>query len=82
MSVEPLEKVRKLCSIEPDMPIGDSAADDFEREGFARAISDQLVINPNSSSVVFGLEAHWGEGKTSLINMITSELEKSKTLIL
>ncbi|NQZ58794.1 MAG: hypothetical protein HRT88_15180 [Lentisphaeraceae bacterium] len=78
MSEAPLNELRKLSTIQADTPISAGDKDDFEREGFARAISDQLVIGAHSPSMVFGLEGRWGEGKTSLINMISDELEKKQ----
>ena len=78
MTEAPLNEIRKLSTIQADTPIKAGDKDDFERQGFAQAISDQLVIGAHSPSMVFGLEGRWGEGKTSLINMISDELEKKQ----
>lgn len=60
-----------MTAILTDAP---SNEDCFERQELAKQIAAQLIISPVEESVVYGLEARWGEGKTTLIKFIEKEL--------
>lgn len=47
-------------------------------DSFAQRIADEAMTISSSESVVFGINGEWGEGKTSMINMICKKLEGEK----
>jgi len=47
-------------------------------EHFAQRIADEAMNISSLESVVFGINGEWGEGKTSMINMIRHKLEVEK----
>jgi predicted KAP-like P-loop ATPase len=69
-------------SILTDQPITNAAEDRFGRKEFATRIANILSLLEDKGSIVIGVNAPWGEGKTSVINMIEEELRKGdKTLV-
>lgn len=69
-----------------DQPIKDSKTDLFGRKKFSKRISHIIANRTQKESVVIGIHAPWGEGKTSVLNMIIEGLEeslhkKNKTLL-
>lgn len=58
-----------------DQPISSIKQDAFGRAGFAQQIAS-LCGRRTSESTIIGLHGKWGEGKTSLLNMIGEVLEK------
>jgi predicted KAP-like P-loop ATPase len=61
--------------ISADRPIKHRADDAFGRAPFAKAMARQLRQLQRGESYVVGLQGPWGSGKTSILNMITEELE-------
>src|SRR5437868_5709353 len=68
--------------IQSDQPIITSAEDSFGRRQFAHRIADILSGRSEPSSLVVAVNAPWGDGKTSVLNMIREKLRESGTLIL
>jgi hypothetical protein len=66
-----------MKAIDGDQPIVSSKDDKFGREQFAHRIVEVLVNREDSSSLVVGVTAPWGEGKTSVLNMIREKLDSS-----
>ena len=69
-----------MNNIKLDNPISKSTADKLNRKNFAEHISNimrQFCNIEDSSSIVFGLYGKWGDGKTSLINLIKENLLKN-----
>ena len=69
-----------MNNIKLDNPISKSTDDKLNRTSFAEHISN--IINhfsnkEDASSIVFGLYGKWGDGKTSLINLIKENLLKN-----
>lgn len=60
-----------------DEPIKDFADDLLERKHFVREITEILAATNPELSLVVGLNAKWGEGKTSVVNLLCPELRKS-----
>lgn len=60
-----------------DKPVKQKEQDLFNRYKFAESIANSIKNNKNSDSVVYGISGAWGEGKTSLLNFIESELTTS-----
>lgn len=60
-----------------DRPIEDANHDDFQRNSFALRIATTLIERKSSESIVVGLYGQWGEGKSSVINLIKQKLSAS-----
>ncbi len=58
-----------------DHPIHIPAEDRFNRWPFAKRIADTLRDRKDPSCIVVGIYGAWGEGKTSVLNLIESELK-------
>lgn len=56
-------------------PIHSIKEDRFNRSGFARSIAEICEI-PSGESRIIGLYGKWGEGKSSLLNMVGDVLDK------
>ena len=52
--------------------------DELGFEPFANRIASEIKVVSSSESVVFGINGEWGEGKTSMINLIRQQLEDEK----
>jgi hypothetical protein len=65
----------------PDDPIVDDSQDLLGRTGFAEKLYEQIVTLPFQDSFVFGLEGGWGEGETSLLNLLRRRLERNPSVI-
>jgi hypothetical protein len=65
----------------PDSPLTDPARDKLRRLPFAVQISNTIASRTDASSLVVGLYGEWGEGKTTLLNFVTGELEKKDNVI-
>lgn len=60
-----------------DLPIKNKNEDKFNRYTFSTGISDAIINSKTTESLVIGLYGIWGEGKTSILNMIQNDLEKN-----
>src|ERR1044072_8830329 len=56
--------------IESDQPIQNYLEDKFGRWNFARRFADVIAKRTDPQTIVLGIHAPWGEGKTSVLNMI------------
>jgi predicted KAP-like P-loop ATPase len=59
----------------PDEPIRSDAEDLLDRKGFARAISDLIVDAQKGETLRIGVYGAWGEGKTSVLELVQAQLE-------
>lgn len=65
-----------------DKPIALRKQDRFNRHKFSNRIAETITKRKNDEGLVIGLYGIWGEGKTSVLNMIEEKLkENSNTLI-
>ncbi len=68
-----------------NLPIRDKDKDLLERDGFAKSVVKELWdTDTSSSSFTCGIDAPWGSGKTSFINLMKNHLEsnhKNKIII-
>lgn len=62
-----------------DAPIHTLENDRFDRHPLAKRIAQVISKRNESSSLVIGIYGKWGEGKTSVLNLIDSEI-KSKDI--
>jgi len=64
-----------MVNFNTDTPITSAKEDKFGRIGFAKQIAG-LCSGHNSTSKVIGVYGKWGEGKTSLMNLVSESLEQ------
>jgi hypothetical protein len=65
-----------------DEPIWDEGQDALRRTPFVQALYEQIVHLPFPDAFVFGLTGAWGEGKTSVLNLLSKRLQKTADIIL
>ncbi|WP_116315610.1 P-loop NTPase fold protein [Bacillus subtilis] len=61
-----------------DSPIESKEFDKFNRFPFAERVSHVISKRTDPSSIVIGIYGVWGEGKTSVLNFMEKELNKSQ----
>lgn len=61
-----------------DRPIVTGEEDLLRRKYFAELMAKALVNLQNSDTFTIGLYGRWGNGKTSLVNMMLKEIEKNQ----
>ncbi len=69
-------------SFTSDAPIQSAREDRFERARFAIQVARTLAIRSDSSSLVVGVYAPWGDGKTSTIRMMEEALSQYKDVVI
>src|SRR5687767_12188388 len=77
--MSPLMKKKK--NLNSDKPIATQQEDRFQRTKFAKRISTTIIERENSDCITIGLYGAWGEGKTSVLNLIESELKVNEDII-
>jgi predicted KAP-like P-loop ATPase len=60
-----------------DQPISSSTQDLLNRTGFAGEIAKGILSLRTEESFVIGIHGAWGTGKTSLLNLIREQLQRS-----
>jgi hypothetical protein len=65
----------------PDDPITDDSQDLLGRIGFVDGLYQQITKLPAPNSFVFGLHGSWGEGQTSVLNLLQRRLARDFSLI-
>jgi len=63
-------------------PITASSEDRFNRSRFATSLATTIARRHDSSCLVVGLYAKWGEGKTSLLNLIAEALAGETKIVI
>lgn len=61
----------------PDKPISTSSEDLLSRANFAKSLANALSIQNDNESLVVSINGDWGSGKSSIKNMVISELQKN-----
>lgn len=62
-----------------DKPIISNNDDQLHRGGFAKLLANTLMCLDSKDTFTVGLLGKWGCGKTSLVNMTLSEIEKAQS---
>ena len=65
--------------ISPDLPIMKSSEDKLNRESFVKSLANVILQSAFPTSFTVGLYGAWGSGKTSLLNMVIEQIERSIT---
>ena len=72
----------KLTAMQTDRPISKADQDRFDRKHFAQRIAQVISARSDKTGLVVGIHGPWGEGKTSVLNMIAEELSTDDQTIL
>lgn len=64
-----------------DRPISNQQEDKFQRYEFAKRIANTIIERESEDCIVLGVYGAWGEGKTSVINFIETELKEKENII-
>src|SRR5690606_5601059 len=64
-----------------DKQIIQKGQDRFNRQKFSSRIAETIIKRQNAEGLVIGLYGIWGEGKTSVLNMITEDLSKEQDIL-
>jgi len=65
-----------------DKPILDQQQDRFNRYKFSSRIAETIANRNNEDGLVIGLYGVWGEGKSSVLNMIENDLLKTDDILI
>ena len=68
-----------MTSIESDRALEDPKDDSFSRDQFTQALANALVLPPGAPSIVAGIEAEWGTGKTTVLNFVAHHLKQHES---
>ena len=64
-----------------DSPLTEFAKDDFKRWPFAQKMAQFILSHSGSDSLVIGINGKWGEGKTTVLKFIETEIKKDTRAI-
>jgi predicted KAP-like P-loop ATPase len=64
-----------------DKPVSIESEDRFQRYNFACRIAKTIVQKKSTEGIIIGIYGAWGEGKTTVINFIDSELSKNEEVV-
>jgi len=73
----PIQINEQSENILTDDPIVSPSEDSLDRKKFVEDIYEEIVNFPSDSSFVFGLYGGWGEGKTSVLNLLKQKFENN-----
>ena len=62
--------------VQTDSPVILQKDDAFQRYGYAKRIAETIAGHKETDSLVIGIYAKWGEGKTSMLNFLRGELKE------
>lgn len=69
-------------SYQPDRPIKAHSDDRFGRWSFSERIAETIGKSKDPSGLVIGIYGEWGDGKSSVLNMMDEALKKFSNVIL
>lgn len=75
------QKIDMDKNFSSDRPISNQHEDKFQRYEFAKRIANTIVERESEDCIVIGVYGAWGEGKTSVINFIETELKEKENII-
>jgi len=70
-----------LHSYASDHPINEGKEDLLNRAPFAERVADVLASVSDGDNLVVGIHGPWGDGKTSVLNMIRKRLSRSPSIV-
>lgn len=78
-SVSVVPEKKNFCM--SDYPITEPTKDEFKRWPFAQKIAQTISSSFDSNSIVVGIYGKWGEGKTTVLKFIETEIKKDSRII-
>ncbi|MBI5638488.1 MAG: hypothetical protein HZA03_11005 [Nitrospinae bacterium] len=69
------------AALMPDNAITEEGEDELERGVFVKSLCDSITSVDTKGSFVFGISGEWGDGKTSVVNLVRKKLECTKRTI-
>lgn len=76
------EMVKNMDEIySADSPISNPHLDEFNRKEFSERIAQTIAARKETDSLVVGIYGKWGEGKTTVLNFIDSELKRHVNIV-
>jgi hypothetical protein len=63
-----------------DSPLNNSSSDMLGRAPFAQRVADILIKLPQGAGLVVGIHGPWGDGKTTVLNMIRNDLNQAANI--
>jgi hypothetical protein len=69
------DAAKSAVGVQSDRPIRSASQDRLDRRSFATRIAHVLAEKNSTDSVVVGVYGPWGDGKSSLLEMIKEELQ-------
>lgn len=70
-----------MVNFSNDGPLSDKQYDRLNRAPFASRIAEVLCGLPKGTSLVVGIHGPWGDGKTTVLNFVRTELETKTRVI-
>jgi len=64
-----------------DRPLLSKADDKLNRAAFADRVAGVLRGLPNGTGLVVGIHGPWGDGKTTVLNMLRADLQKDENVV-
>ena len=65
------------AALRPDNPIARQREDRLGRSGLVEVVARHILLSPPSESIVIAINAPWGAGKSSVLNLIEERLSSS-----
>lgn len=65
-----------------DKPITVKEDDKFNRFNFSKRIAETIINRNSSEGLVLGIYGAWGEGKTSVLNILETELNQDQNIVI
>lgn len=75
LAADPAEPSKTVPSMHADTPLEDEAQDRLDRLPFAAGVAEAIARRSDRSSIVLGIYAPWGDGKTTVLNWIRHRLD-------
>lgn len=69
-------------NLSSDQPVKKAEEDKFQRYNFSKRIADTIKNRKSEECIVVGIYGSWGEGKTSVLNFIETEMEQDKAVVM
>lgn len=79
--MESSNKIKTINNLS-DSPITDESQDCLRRIPFIISLYEEISDIPFEDSFCFGLYGGWGEGKTSVLNLLKKKIKQNKNIIL
>ncbi len=64
------------------LPLGEGGIDKLGYSSYAKRVADRINESLFEKSFAIGITGEWGVGKTSFVNLLEKQLDKSKTIVI